>query len=82
MAYYLSILVYLCLVFRSFTYCTLVRLKNKKLPSLILYNLLKMSLFLAYLLFLLYKATLSLLFFFIKSLLFIYIPQKAKHSQS
>ena len=74
MAYYLFILVYLCLVFRSFTYYTLVRLKNKKLPSLKLYNLLKRPLFLAYLLFLLYKVTLSLLFFFIKSLLFIYIP--------
>ena len=58
--YYLFILVYLCLVFRPFTYYTLVRLKNKKLPFLILYNLLKKSLFLVYLLFLLYKATLSL----------------------
>ena len=38
MAYYLSIPVYLCLAFRPFTYYTLVKLKNKKLPSLILYN--------------------------------------------
>jgi hypothetical protein len=73
MAYYLSILAYLYLVFRSFTYYTLVKLKNKELPSLILHNLLKRLLFLVYLLFLLYKASLSLLFFFIKSLLFIYI---------
>ena len=61
MVYYLSILVYLYLVYRPFTYSTLVRLKNKKLPFLILYNLLKKPLFLVYLLFLLYKATLGLL---------------------